>query len=94
MKSLNVNQIKKIKQFIFEIDSVLGFMEPIYRQYQGKMNKLLENKAVKSLLAGRTESRKNKDYETADKIRQKLAKKGIVINDTEKGYNARLTDIL
>ena len=94
MKSLNVNQIKKIKQFIFEIDSVLGFMEPIYRQYQGKMNKLLENKAVKSLLAGRTESRKNKDYQTADKIRQKLAKKGIVINDTEKGYNARLTDIL
>ena len=91
---LNTDQAQKIKQFIFEIDSVLGLIKPIYRQYQEKINKLLENKAIKSLMAKRAELRKNKDYQAADKIRKELVKRGIVINDAEKGYKVRLTEIL
>ena len=94
MNTLNTDQAQEIKQFILEIDSVLGLIKPIYRQYQEKTNKLLENKAIKSLMAKRAKLRKNKDYQAADKIRQKLVKKGIVINDTEKGFNARLVEIL
>ena len=91
---LNTDQARKIKQFIFEIDSVLGFIKLIYQQYQEKKNKLLRNKTIKILLEKRMGLRKNKDYQAADKIRKELVKKGIVINDTEKGYKVRLTEIL
>jgi len=94
MNGLNTDQAQEIKQFILEIDSVLGLIKPIYRQYQEKINKLLEDKAIKSLMLKRAELRKNKDYQTADKIRKELVKKGIVINDAEKGYKVRLTEIL
>lgn len=87
---INIKQAREIKKFIFEIDSVLGFIKPFYQNYQNKKNKLLKNKTIQSLLKKREELRKTKNYAAADKIRKQLLKKGIVINDTEKGYNARL----
>jgi cysteinyl-tRNA synthetase len=38
--------------------------------------------------------RKKKDYREADKIREKLLEKGVIINDTKEGFNARLAEIL
>ena len=94
MGSLNSSQAKEIKQFIFEIDAVLGVIKPIYQQYQQKLNNLLKDKIVKSLLAKRAELRKNKDYQAADKIRKELLQKGVIINDTKEGFSARLAQIL
>ncbi|MFA5084636.1 MAG: DALR domain-containing protein, partial [Candidatus Paceibacterota bacterium] len=94
MNSLNAGQAEKIRQFIFEIDSVLGFVKPIYEQYGKKLKALLNDKTVKSLIARRAEFRKNKNYREADKIREELLEKGVIINDSEKGFNARLADIL
>jgi cysteinyl-tRNA synthetase len=94
MKSLNTSQAKEIKQFIFEIDGVLGITKPLYQQYQQNLDKLLKDKAVKSLLTQRAEMRKKKDYREADKIREKLLEKGVIINDTKEGFNARLAEIL
>ncbi len=94
MSSLNAGQAKEIKQFIFEIDAVLGVIKPIYRQYQQNLNKLLKDKTVKSLLAKRAELRKNENYQEADKIRKELLQKGLVINDAKEGFSARLAQIL
>lgn len=91
---VNKQQTQEIKKFIFEIDSVLGFIKPLYQDYQKKKNELLKNKTIKDLLKTRVKLRKNKDYQTADKIRIELFKKGTIINDTPKGYNVRLVDIL
>jgi cysteinyl-tRNA synthetase len=90
MNRLNAGQAEEIKQFIFEIDSVLGFVESSYREYQFQKNKLLKNKSIQSLLKKRDGLRKEKKYSEADKIRNQLIKKGIVVNDTPQGYQIRL----
>lgn len=94
IKSLNASQAKEIKQFIFEIDAVLGVIKPIYKQYQQNLNNLLKDKTIKFLLTKRAELRKNKDYQEADKIRGELLQKGVIINDTKEGFSARLAQIL
>ena len=40
---------------------------------------------IKQLIEERKEAKKNKDYETADKIRSELDEKGIILNDTVNG---------
>ena len=35
----------------------------------------------------RAEAKKNKDFETADLIREELGKEGIILNDTKEGTN-------
>ena len=90
IKTLNANQAKKIKEFIFDIDSVLGFIKPIYKEHQAKKTKLLRNKDIKSLLKKREQLRKEKQFSEADKARNQLLEKGIVINDTPKGVQIRI----
>jgi len=94
MNSLNVSQAKEIKQFIFKIDAVLGVIKPIYQQYQQKLNNMLKDKTIKSLLTKRAELRENKNYQEADKIRKELLQKGVIINDTKEGFSVRLAQIL
>ena len=43
------------------------------------------NKEIKELIQKREKARKNKDFKLADKIRSDLNKKGIILEDTEKG---------
>ena len=40
---------------------------------------------IEELIAKRTEAKKNKDFETADAIREQLANMGITIKDTRQG---------
>lgn len=94
MKSLNASQAREIKKFIFEIDSVFGFIEPLYREYQEKTDRLLKSRIIKSLLAKRAKLRKNKNYQEADETRKQLLKKQVIVNDAKEGYNARLAEIL
>ena len=44
------------------------------------------NDLVNSFLNLRVEAKKNKDFETADKIRNKLTDLGISIKDTKDGF--------
>jgi len=90
IKLLDIKQVKTIKQYIFEIDSVFGFISPLYKQYQKDINKLLKNAKIKELLDKRKKMRKDGNYKRADEIRDMLLKKGLVVNDTEEGYNVRL----
>ena len=40
---------------------------------------------IEALIEKRTEARKNKDFKTADEIRDKLSQMGIVLKDTPNG---------
>ncbi|MDP3052773.1 MAG: cysteine--tRNA ligase [bacterium] len=93
MGNLNAGQTKEIKKFIFEIDSVLGFIEPSYKEYQAKKTELLKNKNIQSLLEKRDKLRKEKKYSEADKIRNQLMGKGIVVNDAPQGNQIRLNQL-
>ncbi|MDM8161186.1 cysteine--tRNA ligase [Labilibaculum sp. K2S] len=51
----------------------------------GGNNEILD-KVVRLLLSTRDEAKKNKDWSTADKIRDELTNLGIVVKDTKDGY--------
>ncbi|PKQ62850.1 cysteine--tRNA ligase [Labilibaculum filiforme] len=51
----------------------------------GENNEILD-KVVRLLLSTRDEAKKNKDWATADKIRDELTNLGIVVKDTKDGY--------
>ena len=87
VKLFNRGQAEKIEKFIYEIDSIFGFIKPLYGQYKKVKNKTINNNSVKLLLEKRLEMRRNNNYEEADKIRKKLLERGICINDTQNGYN-------
>jgi len=91
---LNLKQAQEIKKYIMEIDSVLGFIDLLYQKYRKQLSELINNKTIKKMLSQRTKARNDKDYKKADKIRIDLLKKGIVIEDTEKGCNVRLLKMI
>lgn len=90
ISELGVGQAGKIKKFIFEIDSVFGFIEKYYGDYLTELNKQSKNPEIKSLLGEREKARQNKDYKTSDEIRAKILEFGIVIEDRKTGYILKL----
>ena len=48
-----------------------------------------EEEEINALVARRAEAKKNKDYKLADEIRNDLAARGIVIEDTPNGAKWR-----
>jgi cysteinyl-tRNA synthetase len=62
---------------ISKFDSVLGIF--------GKEEVLILDEEIEKLIAERQEARRNRDFAKADKIRQFLNEKGIVLEDTKEG---------
>jgi cysteinyl-tRNA synthetase len=56
----------------------------------GGNNELLD-KVIAFLLETRNEAKKNKDWATADKIRDELTNLGIVVKDTKDGFEWEIT---
>jgi len=44
---------------------------------------------IKNLIQQREASRKEKDFKTADKIREKINKLGFIIEDKERGFTVK-----
>ena len=69
----------------------LQLMGDLFNELSGVLGLLYERKAeslddeVEALIAQRQEARKNKDFATADAIRDKLNDMGIVLKDTPQG---------
>jgi cysteinyl-tRNA synthetase len=61
-----------------ELDEVLGVMNPVPAA-------AARDEEIEARLAAREEARKRRDWETADKIRDELAARGIEITDTPGG---------
>ena len=80
----NVNEnssremIKKSYDMYMELNGVLGLLT------KEKEDEILEEEILE-LIEKRQEARKNKDFALADKIRDDLLDKGIVLKDTREG---------
>ena len=76
MSGLNKDDAKKIKDFMVDLDKVLGFIVV-------KKEKISED--IQKLVDEREAARKAKDFKKADEIRDKLKEMGIVLEDTPQG---------
>jgi len=75
---LTKEEAEEVKNAILKLDNVLGL----------KLEELIQEKLPKEiaeLIKKREEFRKNKQYQEADKIRDELKKKGILLEDTKEG---------
>jgi cysteinyl-tRNA synthetase len=81
-----------------EVGSVLGLFQHSSEEYfhETKMkwiqNLGIEVSEIESRIAERDRARKEKDFQTADKIRADLLERGIQLKDTPKGTEWTVTD--
>ena len=89
-----VNLLKEEKETITESDlqklkklynSVVSDILGIDLNWQGDKKRGLEEGLIEVIVNLRLEARKNKDFAASDKIRDALAKLGIILNDTKDG---------
>ena len=80
-ENLNTNDLEQLKNlyhtFVYDI---LGLQEEASDRSE------LTSDLIDMILTLRLEAKKNKDFDTADKIRDELTQKGIKIKDTKDGY--------
>jgi len=69
---------KEKYSLVLDFDTVLGLG-------LGKIKKSKVSKGILDLIKNRDKARKEKDWKLADKIRDTLKKKGVVLEDTDKG---------
>ena len=85
------NTLKAILDEAKDAYKVIGFFTQEPEKFISELkikylNKLgIEENEILSKIEERKEAKKNKDYETADKIRSELDEKGIILNDTVNG---------
>lgn len=85
------NTLAKIIEEIKEVYSVLGFfkqepekfIEEIKNKYLNKID--IDSNYIETEINKRTQAKKDKNFELADKIRTELDQKGIILNDTVNG---------
>ena len=77
----DVKTIDKALSLIRELGGVLGIL-------QNKKDEILDEE-IEKLIEDRNNARKNKDFALADKIRDDLKAKGIVLEDTRQGVKWR-----
>ncbi len=85
-KSPNKNVLKKIFEELNKIDEVLGLL-PEEKESEG-----LVEEEIWHLIEKRQQARKEKDFATADVIRDQLKEKGIILEDTPQGVRWKKVD--
>ena len=85
------NTLVKDLEDIKEVYSILGFFEQkpeefvqeLKEKYLGKIG--IDVEYIENEISKRAEAKSNKNYELADKIREELDEKGVILNDTRDG---------
>ena len=94
-KAINEKEDSKILEIYHLIKNNLG---PILGLFEApdisKGNEGIVDFLIEEHIALRNQARKNKDFETADKIRDDLASKGIILKDTPEGTKYNIKDTL
>jgi cysteinyl-tRNA synthetase len=77
---LSIRNKRELLAFIYSVDKVLGiFAQPT----------LTLPSEIETMIKQREEARSRKDWETADRIREALREKGILLEDTPSGVRWR-----
>jgi len=76
-ENISKKDAEKAIALMHDFDSVFGILK--------EEEKEEINKEVKQLIENREKARKNNDYKLADKIRDELKQKGIILKDTNQG---------
>ncbi|MBR2885428.1 MAG: cysteine--tRNA ligase, partial [Clostridia bacterium] len=82
LKAPSKEDLELVKSTILELGNVLGILK---NTKKGSLDEEIE-----ALIAERTEARKNKDWALADKIRDDLKARGIVLEDTPDGVKWKI----
>jgi len=91
---ISTKQAQEIKDYMLSIDSVLGIIELLYKDYVERLNKITKSPAIKKLLVRRDKARKEKNYSKSDKLRNDLLKKEIIIEDVGDEYRVKLRELV
>lgn len=87
---LSAKDALKAKNFILELDSVLGLIEKFYKGNQKELKQKLSQLELRRLLKERERARKVKDYSLADDLRRKILDCGVIVRDKPDGYLVKL----
>lgn len=77
--------LEKVLDFFSEINEVLGIFEDDSKKTSEKESSGLSDEEIKELIELREKARINRDWATADSIRDELKEKGIIIEDGKEG---------
>jgi len=86
-ESMTENDLEKCRQFYgMTVRDILGLL-PEGKDPGGQE---LTGELIKLLLQMRTDARKNKDFDMADRIRDEMARLGVEVKDTKDGFEWKL----
>lgn len=81
-EKLDPDAVEASEKFFGDIDSVMGL---IGIEQETKDSRSDETAQIEALIAKRNAARKNRDFKRSDAIRDELAAKGIILEDTPQG---------
>ena len=84
-RSISNEDLPKFKSKMLLATNLMGICQENYLDWFSHNDKNLDTHKVTSLISERLNAKKDKDFEKADKIRQKLLDMGVEIKDTESG---------
>ena len=93
LSSASNDEKVKIKSNLLSTGKILGILENDPKEWLGYSQQKIENsEEIERLIIERNEARRNKNFNLADTIRDKLKEKGIEIEDKDKGTVWRKTN--
>ena len=84
-RSISNEDLPKFKSKMLLATNLMGICQENYLDWFSHNDKNLDTHKVAKLISERLNAKKDKDFEKADKIRQKLLDMGVEIKDTESG---------
>ena len=89
-RSISNEDLPKFKSKMLLATNLMGICQENYLDWFSHNDKNLDTHKVAKLISERLDAKKEKDFEKADKIRQKLVDMGVEIKDTESGTDWNL----
>lgn len=83
--------IMRVKEIFMEMAEIIGIFENISEPENSSADSELVEKLMEIIIAFRQDARKEKNWATADKIRDELKNAGIVLEDTPQGVKWQIS---